>query len=46
MEAAVNETVGGIQDKSDMLLIRWDPLTDIYTLNSRQNYNKDREKTL
>jgi len=38
LEEAVNEKVRGLRDKSDLMLARWDPLTDVYTWKDRKNY--------
>lgn len=39
-ENAVNEKVRGLRDKSDRFLIRWDPLTDIYTWKTPDDFMK------
>ena len=37
-DAVVNEKVRGLRDRSDLQLIRWDPLTDVYTWKDRTTY--------
>lgn len=38
LEAALNEEVRGLRDRSDMTLARWDPLSDVYTWADRKSY--------
>lgn len=38
LDEAVNEKVRGLRDKSDSMLTRWDPLTDVYNWKDRSNY--------
>jgi hypothetical protein len=39
-EVAINEKVRGLRDKSDSLVNRWDPLTDIYTWKNPRKYKE------
>jgi hypothetical protein len=39
-EEAVNENVRGLRDRSDSLLSRWDPVTDIYTWRKPRKYKE------
>jgi hypothetical protein len=39
-EAAVNEKVRGLRDRSDSSLTRWDPWTDIYTWKKPRKYRE------
>ena len=39
-EEAVNENVRGLRDRSDSLLSRWDPATDIYTWRKPRKYKE------
>ncbi|MCG8358930.1 MAG: hypothetical protein MI920_25470 [Kiloniellales bacterium] len=38
LEEAINERVRGLRDKSDSMLTRWDPLTDVYTWKDPDNH--------
>ena len=41
-EETVNEKVRGLRDRSDLMLARWDPLTDVYTWKDPKNYKNTR----
>jgi len=38
LDEAINENVRGLRDKSDFMLSRWDPLTDVYNWRNHSNY--------
>lgn len=42
LDEVVNESVRGLRDRSDFILTRWDPLSDVYTWKNPQNHRRSR----